>query len=199
MPSSGAPPIPGHYPDGDGRVRLRRLHTDDLDWLVGFETDETAVGEHNWPGAQDPDEYLESARRRLERDGWIGPLDGQLVIEVRTEGGGYTPAGTVGWHPRRWGPQPESTALVLGFAIQPEFRGRGVGLAAHRLIVQLLFDATGVNRIEADTAVDNPAELRCLDRAGFRLEGTIRGAELRSGHYIDHHLFAVLREDHEPS
>ena len=189
-----APPaINDPFPDGDAEVRLRRLTVDDLDWLAGFESDEDAVGEHNWSGPQSPDEVRRDASDRLERDGYVGALDGNLLIEVRTDDGSYVRAGTVGWHPRRWGPQPESVAFVLGVAIHPDFRGRGVGVTVHRLLAELLFEMTPVHRIEADTAVDNPAEIRCLKRAGFVHEGTVRGAEFRNGRHVDHELYGLVR------
>lgn len=188
------PAIDDPFPDAGAEVRLRRLGFDDLDWLAAFDSDEQAVGEHNWSGPQTPDEVRLHARNRLERDGWVGPLDGNLLIEVHTGTGAYAPAGTVGWHPRRWGPQPESVAFVLGVAIHPDFRGRGVGVTVHRLLVDLLFATTPVHRIEADTAVDNPAEIKCLERAGFQREGTVRSAEFRNGRHIDHELYSIVRD-----
>lgn len=54
------------------------------------------------------------------------------------------------------------------------------------LVAQYLFDRFSVHRVEAGTDVDNIAEQRALQRAGFRREGVARGAQWRAGGWHDH-------------
>ena len=51
------------------------------------------------------------------------------------------------------------------------------------------------NRVEAHTDVENVAEQRALEAAGFTREGTTRGAQWRDGAYRDGFLYAILRSD----
>ena len=59
----------------------------------------------------------------------------------------------------------------------------------------LLFRHTATNRVEAHTDVDNTAEQRALEAAGFQREGIIRGAQWRDGAYRDGYLYSILRSD----
>lgn len=56
------------------------------------------------------------------------------------------------------------------------------------------FSTTTSNRVEADTDVENVAEQRALQRAGFR-DGVVRGAQYRSGRWRDLVLYSLLRSE----
>ena len=125
-----------------------------------------------------------------------GPLrnehSGTLIVEVIATG---TPVGTVGWHPVGYGPGPASMAWNIGIDLAPESRGQGYGTEAQRLLADYLFAATNVNRVEAGTDVENWQEQRSLEKAGFRREGVVRGAQFRAGEYHDLIVYARLRGD----
>jgi RimJ/RimL family protein N-acetyltransferase len=53
------------------------------------------------------------------------------------------------------------------------------------MLAEMFFDHTRVNRVQASTDVENLAEQRALERAGFTREGTIRGSQWRTGGYHD--------------
>jgi RimJ/RimL family protein N-acetyltransferase len=84
---------------------------------------------------------------------------------------------------------------MIGIDLVPEGRGQGLGTEAQRLLADWLFDTTEANRVEASTDVENLAEARALEKAGFRLEGVTRGAQFRAGAYHDLVLYARLRSD----
>ena len=106
-----------------------------------------------------------------------------------------TPIGSVSWHSVGYGPNRRSRAWNIGITILPEHRGRGHGTAAQRLLAEHLFATTDANRVEASTDTRNIAEQRALERAGFRREGVLRGAQYRAGQWHDLVLFARLRDD----
>lgn len=87
--------------------------------------------------------------------------------------------GELSAHSRWYGPTAGSRAMSIGITISPEFRGRGHGAEAQRLLAELLHER-GVVRVEASTDIANLAEQRALARAGFALEGTLRGAQVRA-------------------
>lgn len=101
--------------------------------------------------------------------------------------------GEVSWHYVQWGPNPESRNPMIGIWLKACARGRGVGSLAQRLLAEWLLDETAANRIEAHTDIENVAEQRALDRAGFTQEGIIRGAQWRRGAYHDGYLYSLLR------
>jgi RimJ/RimL family protein N-acetyltransferase len=84
---------------------------------------------------------------------------------------------------------------AIGIGLAPEFRGRGYGSAAQRLIVRYLFAHTQVNRIEATTEITNLAEQRALEKAGFTREGILRGTTFRQGQWHDQVIYSVLRDE----
>lgn len=106
-----------------------------------------------------------------------------------------TPIGSVSWHSVGYGPNRRSRAWNIGITIVPEHRGRGHGAAAQRMLADHLFATSDANRVEATTDTQNLAEQRALERAGFRREGVLRGAQSRAGAWHDLILFACLRED----
>jgi RimJ/RimL family protein N-acetyltransferase len=106
-----------------------------------------------------------------------------------------TPIGSVSWHAVAYGPNPQSRAWNIGVTIVPEHRGRGHGTAAQHMLADHLFATTDANRVEASTDTRNVAEQRSLERAGFRREGVLRGAQYRAGAWHDLMLYARLRDD----
>ena len=118
----------------------------------------------------------------------VDEYGGTLVVQARGE-----VVGAVTWRPVAYGPNRESRALDVGVALLPKARGRGVGTAAQRLLVEYLFQSTSVHRVQASTDVDNVAEQRALARAGFVREGVARQAQYRAGRYHDLVTYSVLR------
>jgi RimJ/RimL family protein N-acetyltransferase len=173
-------------------MRLRPVTTEDLAWLVAMSGDPELLGEHNWSGvAVDPAEREAAMAARLEADGMLGEWAGTLVVEL-DDG---TPIGDVQWRSERWGPSERSRCLAFGIALLPQHRGKGHGTESQRLLVDRLFTTTETYRVQTDTAVDNPAEQRALEKIGMVREGIVRGAEYRNGRYYDHILYSILRPE----
>ena len=171
-------------------VRLRPVQRDDLTWMVEMAADRESVGPHNWGGHTDVDELLGRLHHQFQCDGFLDPRGGRLVVELNGQ-----PIGDVSWRPEQWGPSDGSVCPAIGIALLPEFRGLGHGTTAQRMLVDHLFSVYGVHRVQSDTAVDNPAEQRALEKAGFAREGVVRAAEFRDGSYHDHVLYSILRDE----
>jgi aminoglycoside 6'-N-acetyltransferase len=173
-------------------VRLRPVRDDDVDQMAADYCDPDLVGEHNWGGAErDPVEIAKELREGLELEGLLGERMGQMIVEL-ADG---TRIGDVSWRTERWGPSDQSTCPAIGITLLPDHRGKGYGTVAQRLLIDHLFENFDTNRIQSDTAADNPAEQRALVKAGMREEGVVRGAEFRNGTYHDHILYGILRSD----
>ena len=180
-------------PDADLLVALRPLRSEDVTWLADMITDRAAIGPHNWGGPVDRAEVVARLTQQVDDGPEVTVERGRLVVEVGPEDGDATPIGHVSWRGVHWGPAPESVCPSIGIALLPEWRRRGFGRTAQRLLADTLFDLFPIHRVQADTAVDNPAERKALEAAGFTCEGLIRRAEVRDGRVYDHLLYSRLR------
>ncbi|MFL5708741.1 MAG: GNAT family N-acetyltransferase, partial [Chloroflexota bacterium] len=90
-----------------------------------------------------------------------------------------------------------SDAWNVGIELAPDARGHGYGVEAQRLLARYLFDNTPVNRVEAQTDIENVAEQRALEKAGFIREGVARGSQFRAGAYHDLVCYSILRSEVE--
>ncbi len=90
--------------------------------------------------------------------------------------------------------QPYGTMEISYFLI-PSERGKGYGTEAAQLMVDYLFLSRNIFRIQATTNVRNKASQRVLEKAGFRIEGTVRKLAFVRGVWTDYYLHSILREE----
>ncbi|TDV41350.1 GNAT family N-acetyltransferase [Actinophytocola oryzae] len=122
-----------------------------------------------------------------------GPTRSFLLSVIDSETGELL--GGVSWHAVDYGGTVSSSAWNIGIGLLPEARGRGVGTIAQRMLVDHLLASTDLDRIEASTDVDNVAERKALEKAGFLREGVLRGAQLRGGIRRDLVHYGLVRGD----
>lgn len=170
--------------DMTDQLALRPVYEDDLPVLEALTQDPETAGEFALFGWFDPGRY----RRRWAENGLIG-VDGGTLMVVR----GEERLGFLTWHRRPT--TPAAYCWTMGIAMLPEARGHGHGTEAHRLLARYLFAHTTVHRIEADTEVDNIAEQKALEKAGFSREGVMRGIGWRDGAWRDGVTYSLLRTD----
>ena len=133
-------------------------------------------------GAFEPDEDERPPLYKPESHRLGVAQDGELV-------------GTVSWHALGYGRGRNCAAWNVGMGLLPAARGRGVGVLAVRMLVGYLLASTDVDRIEASTDVENVAAQRVLKKGGFRIEGVLRGAQVRGGERRDMVQYGLLRSD----
>ena len=170
-------------------VRLRPFLEPDLDLLVQLNSDLAEATEFGFFGYRDAGRL----RREFPEHGFLEPDHGRLAV-VTGEGG--TPGelmGEVSW--RRTQRGPTSYCWNIGIALLARARGQGYGSRAQRLLAEYLFAHTQVNRVEAETEMQNVAERRALEKAGFTFEGTVRGSCYRAGKWRDMASYSILRAD----
>jgi [ribosomal protein S5]-alanine N-acetyltransferase len=167
-------------------VALRAFREDDLPFLDRLCTDPGALGFFEWTGFVD----VRSRRMRWEKDGYVGDESTGLAI-VLPDG---EVIGIASFAARDRGGQP-GTCYEIGLALLPEHRGRGLGPATHRLLVEYLFSYTTAHRLEAGTNTKNIAEQKSLERVGFRREGVLRGIGFQHGEWQDAVIYSMLRDE----
>lgn len=165
-------------------VCLRPVQETDLARLTQLLLDAEAAGEWQWFGYRLQRAHDVECER--QDNGLLG--SGQSYLSVWSD---EELAGWVTWLPVA----RSSAAFEIGIALFPEHRGHGVGTEAQRQLVAYLFSNTPVHRLEAGTEVDNVAEQRALEKAGFRREGVRRGVTFRAGGWRDDVRYGLTRDD----
>lgn len=165
-------------------MRLRPVREKDLDRLEEMFADPEEIGVYNWGGHTDESVW----RKRWAENRLIGDDRAVLMIELDDD-----PIGFVSWHKVRTG--QISHTLEFGISLWSEFRGKGHGTAAQRLLARYLFANNPVNRIQALTEAGNVAEQRALEKAGFVREAVLRELSFRDGAWRDEVVYRMLRSE----
>ncbi|MFI5527394.1 GNAT family N-acetyltransferase [Kitasatospora sp. NPDC051853] len=94
---------------------------------------------------------------------------------------------------------PWAGCATLGITIgERDFWGTGHGSEAMGLLVDHLFGAYPLVRLQLDTWSGNERAVRAFTRLGFREEGRRRSAVMVGGVRHDEVLFGMLREEWKP-
>lgn len=173
-------------------MRLRAPRAEDAEHQLRWRNDPEVV---RWAAAGDPRFGPTTAEALAERFGRILRLDPRetAVFTVEETAGGRT-IGLVDYR----GLDPYEGVVEVGIAIgEKEFWGGGYGSEALGLLVDHLFGAFPLHRMELDTWSGNERAARAFTRLGFREEGRRRDAVLLDGARYDRVLFGMLRSEWE--
>lgn len=172
------------------QVVLRGLEREDLKLMHKWLNDEEIMG---WARSQ-PDNIasMESLEKDFEQD-----LKGEnpnrrmyIVVEKKT-------GKALGWASIRWW-RLYSTTGDIGLVIaEKQFRGKGLGTEATRLLVDLAFNQLNMHKLELFTRPDNKAALKAVKNCGFKLEGRLRETTYFNGKYHDGLMFGLLRNEYK--
>lgn len=90
-----------------------------------------------------------------------------------------------------------SRAAVFFIAIyNPEFWSKGYGKEATKLILNYSFDILNLNRVQLHVAKSNIKGVKAYEKAGFKIEGTLREAMYHNNEYIDFYVMGILRSEY---
>ncbi len=85
----------------------------------------------------------------------------------------------------------------IGYWLSEDYWGRGIMSEALPVAIDYIFKNFHVNRLFACVLAGNIGSMYVLERAGFRHEAIHRQAAVKNSAYLDEHIFALLREEHE--
>jgi RimJ/RimL family protein N-acetyltransferase len=100
--------------------------------------------------------------------------------------------GFVVLHTIKWASQTAELAIAIGL---PEYRGKGYGQDALRLMLNYAFAELNLYRVGLTVMAYNTAAIKSYERAGFVLEGAKRQMVCREGQRHDLLLYGILREE----
>jgi ribosomal-protein-serine acetyltransferase len=90
---------------------------------------------------------------------------------------------------------PENTCAEVGFWIQANARGRGVGSAALRLMLDWAFNDLGLERIEMTALPENTSVPHIAAKFGFTYEGCLRQRNYERGRRVDLLIWGLLKDE----
>jgi len=171
-------------------VKLRALRAEDAECHLRWRNDPELV---RWAAAGDPmfgPVTAEALARGFETMLRLNPRE-SAVFTVEDLANGRV----IGMADYR-DLDPYAGVATLGVSIgEREFWGRGHGSDSVRLLVDHLFGAFALARLELDTWSGNERAVRAFTGLGFREEGRRRSAVLLDGKRYDRVLFGMLREE----
>lgn len=94
----------------------------------------------------------------------------------------------------KWSSQSAQLAIGIGSV---DFRGKGYGQDALRLILNYAFSELNLNRVGLTVMDYNTRAIKAYERAGFVREGAQRQAVRRGGAYHDLLVYGILRAEWE--
>ena len=166
-------------------VNLRVMEREDVDFLV------ECFNDVNFRGEYTPIEEQISKSAEMKQfdnpSNWVILIERKTFIIQKKDG---TRIGII-YHLTN---QPIGMMEIAYFFV-PNERKKGYGTETVLLMVDYLFLSQNIVRIGAITNVGNKASQRVLEKAGFRIEGTIRKLYFVKGVWTDCYLYSILREE----
>lgn len=83
----------------------------------------------------------------------------------------------------------------IGYALDEDFRGRGLATRVTRALIDYAFDALDLHRVVIVCASGNLPSRAIPERLGFQHEGTSREASYLRGSFIDLEHYGLLRRE----
>ncbi|WP_433945518.1 GNAT family N-acetyltransferase [Paenibacillus sp. SN-8-1] len=88
-------------------------------------------------------------------------------------------------------------AVTIGYFLSEAHWGKGIATESVSILLDFLFTAVNVNRIQAEVMPPNEASKNVLLKNGFIKEGTLRQAALWAGKgIVDLEIYSILKEDY---
>ena len=163
---------------------LRPIRASDIPTLFRWRHDPEVIQWWDEPPASE----AELAEEELEPD--VNPC-WRFIIAVDGRDIGYIQY----WHPYADTEYDWSAGVDIHIGA-PEDRDRGLGTTAVRTMLDYLFEVKRVHRVTIDPDVRNARAIRAYQKAGFRLEGTMRHNDRRAdGTYVDTQYLSIVADE----
>jgi RimJ/RimL family protein N-acetyltransferase len=159
-------------------IRLKLGDKEDLDFFVGFWNNLDYYGEY---------EPIMEQMTRAEAEKRLADVSNKAYFMIQRKDG--TNIGLTVYFGQ------SSGSITIGYAIEPSEHGKGYGTEALQLMVDYLFLAKEVHRVQADTDPENKVSQHILEKVGFKNEGVSRKSSFVRGQWRDEYHYCILREE----
>lgn len=170
-----------------GRLLLRRMEMSDARDLFDYSRDPQVALHVLWDAQKNLSEsraYIKCMLRKYRAG------DPASWCIVRRDQGRVV--GTIGY---MWF-QPENNAAEVGYSLARDCWNQGFMTEALQAVLRYSFEEMGINRIEAQHEVGNPASGAVMRKCGMTREGTLRSRLYNKGRYVDVELYSILRQEY---
>ncbi len=169
------------------RIRLRAVEREDVKIFVEWLNDpEVTFGISMYlpMSMTDEEKWFEGLANRT-------PNEKPLAIEMR-DGDGWKLIGNSGFFDFDSVAHCAEVGIMIG---EKSVWNQGFGTETMRLLLRHGFETLNLNRVFLRVYVENPRAVRAYEKAGFKLEGTMREAAFKKGKFLDVHMMSVLRRE----
>jgi len=132
---------------------------------------------------------------RNEALSWLDSWRSRWLADTDASWAGTRDGVVVGWASLRELNPAHATGQISYWTL-PSARGTGVATAGARTVTRWAIATLGLHRVFLTHSTSNVASCRVAVRAGFSLEGTLRGYMLHADGWNDVHMHARLATDH---
>lgn len=167
------------------RLRLRKLRIEDIDAVFAYAADPEVSRYTLWPAHYSSAESKAYIKAVLDHYA-VGDV-AVWALERSADGVCIGTGGFVSW-------RPTHRRAEIGYALARAYWGCGYGTEVARAFIAFGFDRLQCHRIEALCMPGNIASWRVMEKAGMRLEGTLRGYAQIDGRPQDMRVYAILNE-----
>jgi RimJ/RimL family protein N-acetyltransferase len=175
------------WPVKTERLLLRPATLEDLDAIWHYRS---KPGVSEWLPTLEADLYRERyAKPETLAKFLVAEADGVVIADLMIAVGDA-------WAQTEVADQARGVQAEIGWAIDPEYGGRGLATEAVREMLRICFDDLGLRRVTADTFASNEPSWRLMERVGMRREQhTIADSLHRTHGWCDGLMYALLAEE----
>lgn len=94
-----------------------------------------------------------------------------------------------------FGVSPSGHKAEIGFTVSKDYWGKGYGTEMIVNALHFALEKMEINRVEGKCKVDNIGSSKAMEKAGMKLEGTLRDYSIKNGHYYDVNIYSMIRQD----
>lgn len=167
------------FSDETTGICFRKLEESDLDQLLSLKK-ESWMTTHKVTicNIQDQKDWF----NRLSKD-THSPTSLILIAETESHPIGCWKISGVDWVSRK---------ADVAWDIFHEYRGKGLGSKLVFTGCKFCSKMLNLRRLDAEILENNPASMRCAEKAGFVLEGNKRQSVFKNGSYLDSLVYGLL-------
>lgn len=154
-----------------GRLWLRQMNEQDIDWFYRLNTDEQVMRYTGEPCYTDRRQAMKVLRERPIRDYSLYGY-GRLACVLKASNE------PIGWCGLKY--LDDLDEVDIGYRFLSQFWGQGLATEASRACVQYGFETLGLKRIIGIALPENRASVRVLEKSGLHYDGpmTFEGFEV---------------------
>lgn len=168
------------------RLHLRQVQEEDVNEIFFLRSDERVL---EFLG-KEPESSKETALLFINK---INGLErsNEAVTWAITFTGKKAIIGTICF----WNITKEHSRAELGYALHPDFQGRGIMQEALTAVLNYGFDVMKLHSVEARTDPGNASSTRLLERNRFAREGFFREDYFYNGVFLNTAVYSLLRTE----